>query len=111
MVQRETERPGALSPCVVLCRGGCHTFPACVHWCITHEEEEHTRAGEGDGRASCRGPARPLPCPVLARLASAGRGALLSKILVEALHLESNGGMWLKNRGRRRTLCGTFLQL
>ena len=33
------------------------------------------------------------------------------EILVEALHLESNGGMWLKDRGRRRTLCGTFLQL
>ena len=32
-------------------------------------------------------------------------------LLVEALHLESNGGLWLKDRGRRRTLCGTFLQL
>ena len=32
-------------------------------------------------------------------------------LLVEALHLESNGGLWLKNRNRRRTLCGTFLQL
>jgi hypothetical protein len=33
------------------------------------------------------------------------------ELVIEALHLESNGGMWLKNRGRRRTLCGTFLQL
>jgi hypothetical protein len=33
------------------------------------------------------------------------------ELLVEALHLESNGGMWLKDLGRRRTLCGTFLQL
>jgi hypothetical protein len=32
-------------------------------------------------------------------------------LLVEALHLESNGGLCLKDRGRRRTLCGTFLQL
>ena len=32
-------------------------------------------------------------------------------LLVEALTIESNGGLWLKNRGRRRTLCGTFLQL
>jgi hypothetical protein len=32
-------------------------------------------------------------------------------LLVEALTIESNGGLWLKDRSRRRTLCGTFLQL
>ncbi len=32
-------------------------------------------------------------------------------LVIEALHLESNGGLWLTNHSRRRTLCGTFLQL
>ena len=33
------------------------------------------------------------------------------EILVEALTMESNGGLWLKDGSRRRTLGGTFLQL
>ena len=33
------------------------------------------------------------------------------EILVEALTLESNGGLWLKDGSRKRTLGGIFLQL
>ena len=33
------------------------------------------------------------------------------EILADALTIESNGGLWLKDRSRRRTLGGTFLQL
>ena len=32
-------------------------------------------------------------------------------LVVEALTIESNGGLWLKNRSRRRTLGGVFLEL
>ena len=33
------------------------------------------------------------------------------EILVEALTIESNGGLWLKDLSRKRTLGGIFLQL
>jgi phosphorylated adapter RNA export protein len=32
-------------------------------------------------------------------------------LLVDALTIESNGGMWLKDGSRRRSLGGTFLEL
>jgi phosphorylated adapter RNA export protein len=32
-------------------------------------------------------------------------------LLVDALTIESNGGMWLKDGSRRRSLGGVFLQL
>jgi phosphorylated adapter RNA export protein len=33
------------------------------------------------------------------------------ELLADALTIESNGGMWLKDGSRRRTLGGVFLQL
>ena len=33
------------------------------------------------------------------------------EILADALTIESNGGLWLKDRSRRRTRGGVFLQL
>ena len=52
------------------------------------------------------------PCHVLlARILRVLGEERAVEILVEALTLESNGGLWLKDGSRRRSLGGTFLQL